>query len=173
MAEGHLSLLTSVENQGGELSSGAYQAAINACARAEPPAWRAALEMLERCRAAKGGSLATAKVWGSAIHACRSEWLTALELLQQMTQRDGHAINQFAATAAIKALGDAGEWRKALTIFLEVAGQQRLADGGREPLSGPSASRGGDEGGGGSGAASMVSVSARMLMAMHARHALF
>lgn len=118
-----ISLLTTVESKGGELSSGAYQAAISACARAEPPAWRAALHMLERCRTRDTGSLASEKVYGAAIHACRAEWLTALALLQQMTQRDGLGLNQYATTATIKALGAAGQWRRALDVFREFVSQ--------------------------------------------------
>ena len=38
-----VSLLNSVREAGGELSGGAYQAAITACARSNPPQWRTAL----------------------------------------------------------------------------------------------------------------------------------
>ena len=108
-----VNLLIQVEDAGGELSSGAYQAAITACSRAQPPAWEAALQVLDRSRAAEQTS---EKCFGAAIHACRSEWAAALGLLRLM-EEDGFPLNRFVATAAIKALGKAGEWQQALDVF--------------------------------------------------------
>ena len=42
-----VTLLHTVRQAGGELRPGAYQAVITACARSEPPAWRAALGILD------------------------------------------------------------------------------------------------------------------------------
>ena len=110
-----VSLLKSVREAGGEVGPGGFQAAITACARAEPPAWRSALQVLAECREADA---ATPKVFGAAINACRTEWRTALDLLSQMRD-DGIDLNPVVATTAVKAVGDAGEWRKALEIFVE------------------------------------------------------
>ena len=57
-----VSLLSSVREAGGYVSPGAYQAAITACARSEPPAWRTAIDVLHQCRAADSLSQ---KVWGT------------------------------------------------------------------------------------------------------------
>jgi hypothetical protein len=115
-----ISLLGTVQDAGGEVSSGGYQAVLTACARADPPAWRAALQVLEECCDAKA---TTERVYGAAIHACRTEWRVAFDLLQRM--RKEHAdgpINLVASTAVIKALGTAGEWRRALALFHETVG---------------------------------------------------
>ena len=113
-----VSLLSSVRQAGGELSPGAYQAAISACARAEPPQWRTALNVLEQSRAHDEVS---PKVWCAAIHACRTEWRVALTLLRRMQVDDDLPLSSHAATATVRALGDAGEWRRALELFNEVA----------------------------------------------------
>ena len=116
-----LSLLSELRAAGGEVTSGAYAAALSACARANPPEWRAALDLIRTVEQP------TPQTYGAAISACRMESDVVLTLLDEMRER-GVELSAPTATAAINSLGAAGEWERALRLFREYESLGEPAD---------------------------------------------
>lgn len=120
-----LSLLDDVREAGGEVSNGGWSAAITACARAQPPAWAAALRTLDQVPEAD------VKCYTAAMSACRDVWPRALDLLKQMKAADVQP-NSFTLAACLSALAEGAEWRRALALFRSapdaVASDRRVAN---------------------------------------------